>query len=253
MINIALCDDQDIQLQYTDHLLREYLERRKLTASIHTFSSGAELLSRTEQIGPFDLFLIDVMMPEMNGIETGIALRKMGFCGLIIYLASSPDLALESYEAHAFHYLIKPVDINKFSEVMDEALSLIKKHFDRNLMVKTKKSIVLLPFNRIKYTELKNRCINYCLCDGSTVTSVTLTIAFREAMQTLLADPRFQLCGASFLVNLRYIKMIEKDGAVFFDDQKLTLPKSACSALRKAWSGYWMQEGNPEKQPEGKA
>ena len=61
-------------------------------------------------------------MPEMSGIELGIRLRELGCRGTIIYLTVSPDFAVDSYDARAFHYLLKPVKSTRLFEVLDQAL-----------------------------------------------------------------------------------------------------------------------------------
>ena len=53
----------------------------------------------------YDIVLSDVAMPEMNGIELGTALRMRDDTGILLYLTTSPDFALDSYRVDAFDYL----------------------------------------------------------------------------------------------------------------------------------------------------
>ena len=62
-------------------------------------------------------------MPGVNGIAVGLRLREMGAAGEIIYLSASRDFAVESYQAQAFFYLLKPVASDRLFPVLD--LSLI--------------------------------------------------------------------------------------------------------------------------------
>ena len=112
MYHIALCDDEALQRQITGELLEKYISGRKLAARVHKFSGGHELMNALYD-ETFDIYILDIVMPEMNGIELGLSLRRAeqqsGGEGAIIYLTTSPDFALEGYHAKAAAYLLKPV------------------------------------------------------------------------------------------------------------------------------------------------
>ena len=104
MIRVALLDDEKEQREFTAALLQRYLNQRPgLTVQVQAFQSGYELLDAAERLGGYDLYLLDVVMPEQNGIDVGLSLRKLDTLGLIIYLTTSPDYAVDSYLTNAFH------------------------------------------------------------------------------------------------------------------------------------------------------
>ena len=122
MLKIALCDDEPGQRSLTGGLLREYMEQRpSLAARLTVVSSGEELLEQAEAEGGFDLYVLDVIMPELSGIDVGVKLRELGSDAPIIYLTTSPDYAVDSYLAQAFYYILKPVDRFQLFEVLDRA------------------------------------------------------------------------------------------------------------------------------------
>ena len=68
-----------------------------------------------------------------------------------------------------------------------------------------------------------------------------MRLAFREELASLIADSRFFLCGASFIVNLSRIKSIEKSGILFFDGKRLAIPRTSLKPLRMAWTSWWLK------------
>lgn len=55
-----------------------------------------------------DIILLDIVMPLLNGMDTARELRAQDTAVKIIFLTSSPEFALESYEVRAQDYLLKP-------------------------------------------------------------------------------------------------------------------------------------------------
>ncbi len=240
MIKIALCDDEQKWRDEIKTLVSEYTsEHMDMPVRVSVFDSGEKLLEAAAKNGGFDIYILDVVMQEMDGIDTGIRLREMGNDGLIIYLTTSREYAVESYTAEAFYYLLKPVEKSRFFEVLERAVGAMGSRRSGSISVKTKADIRALRMDEILYVELAGKALRYYLRTGEIVTSVSSRISFSEATDVLTCDERFVKCGASFVINLYYVKSVEKDGVVFTSGKRLALPKKACSPLRSCWLDYW--------------
>lgn len=243
MLRIALCDDETAQRESTQLLLSRYFLIKGTSSKVSAFSSGQDLLNAIAETGPFDLYILDIVMPELGGIELGLAIRQTDTEGSIIYLTSTAEFALDSYKTRAFNYLLKPVAENTLFPVLDDAFKLQQNRKETNIQVKTKDGLVLLCTDNILFAETERRAVRYYLRDGSFITSTTTTGSFKHAIEPLLKDKRFHLYGASFAVNLHFIQMVEKTGVQLSNGHKLTLPKAACATLRTHWSDYWLEGG----------
>ena len=103
MLKLALCDDEAEQRAALIQLLRTYAaDRPELALKLSVFSSPRALLEAVEEDGAFDLYLLDIVMPELSGIDLGIRLRELDSSGAIIYLTISPEYAVDSYATRAF-------------------------------------------------------------------------------------------------------------------------------------------------------
>ena len=242
-MKVAICDDDSLCRAQVMDIALDYAEARKDKEVTFTmFSQPEKLLKASRREGPFDIYILDVIMPSMNGIELGQELRKAGCDGKIIYLTSSREFALDSFQVRAFHYLLKPIERESFYAALDEAISMLSTKADRGLIVKTKDTNARIAFNSILYAELYNRSVVYHLDTGKTVQSTSLRTNFADAVRELLLDPRFALCGASMVANLHHISMVETEGIVFQDKHKVFLGKKACRELRTIWNDYWLSE-----------
>lgn len=247
MLHIALCDDEDVQCALTGELLRQYMrERPSLAARLSVFSSAEALLGQMEDTDSFDLYLLDVIMPGLSGIELGLKLRELGCNSPIIYLTTSPDYAVDSYLAHAFFYLLKPVDPARLFGVLDQAAAQLEQCRSASVSVKTKDGLRRLPLDSLLCAELMGRTVRYTLVGGETVDSVTLRGSFSRQMAPLLADQRFVLCGASFVANLYYVTAVGKGELTLSGGLQLPLSRGVAAQVKKRWGDYWMEgDGQP--------
>ncbi len=244
-MRVAICDDESLCRAQVLDIATDYAEERQDTEIVfEMFSEPEALLRSTRENGSYDIYILDIVMPGMNGIQLGRTLRNDGIDSKIIYLTSSEEYALESFRVRAFDYILKPIEKDAFYTVLDEAIASIHIKKDRVLVVKTKENSTRITFDSILYAALSKRSIVYHLADGKTVESTTLRTTFTEAVGELLVDKRFALCGASMAVNMHHITIVENEAIVFTDTERVFLGKKACRELRTAWNIYWItQEG----------
>ena len=241
MLRIALCDDEEVQLHKMAALLKTYLQTRlSLKGEVETFQSGDALLEQVQLQQRFDLYLLDILMPQLSGIDTGRRLRALGADGEIIYLTSSNDFASDSYDVRAFFYLLKPVDAGKLFQVLDNAVEKIAQRQSSAVLVNTSNGPRRILLERIRFVERVGRCVRYYCTDG-TVDSQTIRVPFRDTVAPLLTDRRFYLCGASFVMNFQHVTGVNGQTALLDSGQTVALPRSAATEFKKAWGSYWLE------------
>ena len=102
---IAVCDDQIEELEKLTALLQAWQSDRRSDVRFQTFRSGGQLLdaARAER---FTLYLLDVLMPGMTGMDAAREIRSFDAAADIIFLTTSPGFAYESYGVRAAEYLL---------------------------------------------------------------------------------------------------------------------------------------------------
>ena len=244
MINISICDDETVQLAQTEAFLREYSARHpdtELTTAV--FSSGAALLEHLRVKGAFDIYLLDVIMPDKNGIELGMNIREADGDGHIIYLTTSPDFALDSYRVKAADYLLKPLDKEQLFRSLDGAVNNLEKKRRTFAAIKTKEGLRRVPIRCIVYGELAGSRIQYHLSDGSVIEGMSLRGAFQEAVEPLLEHRGFVLCATSFFVNLAFVEMIDPSGLRLAGDKTLPISRPLRREVTRRWMDLHLEGG----------
>lgn len=241
MLKIALCDDDRDQI---DKIKEHLLEYFKTDVNLTVFTNSRTLLDHVEWNGKelFDLYILDVIMPELSGIELGLQLRDMDISAPIIYLTGSKDYAVDSYNVHALHYLVKPVEKEKLFSVLKQAELLIERLKTHSITVNTSDGTVVIRTPDILYAELYERSARYNLINGDVVDSQKLRVSFQKAVSELLERDNFIMLGSSFLVNLHYIKKVGKKELILANKKSLTIPKGTRNDLLNKWMDYWMEE-----------
>jgi len=238
-MKIAICDDEAKCLENAKSYTESYADSREdKRLTFETFSHPEDLIYACEKNGGYDVYILDVVMPDINGIELGEKLRDMGLDGKIIYLTSSEEYSLDAFKVKAFDYLIKPLKKDSFFKTLDDVFAQISEKNDKYTIVKTKERTVKISLDSIIYAELSKRAVFYYLSGGKVIQSVTLRTTFPEAMTELTSDKRFVICGQSMLVNLDHITEIGNDSVVFGNNYRALLGEKNCRKLRSVWSEY---------------
>jgi two-component system NtrC family response regulator len=115
-IKVLLIDDEETLLEYlSKRLLREGF-------TVKATFSGEEALEAASS-EDFDVAVVDLKMPGMDGVQTQNGLKKIQkFLQCIVLTGhGSIDSALESGQQDAFKYLLKPIDYENLVETIKEA------------------------------------------------------------------------------------------------------------------------------------
>ena len=208
-----------------------------------TFSSGAALLEHLRFKGTFDIYLLDIIMPEQNGIELGLSIREFDLGGRIIYLTASPDFAVDSYRTRASDYLLKPLDKTHLFSTLDGIIEDIMRQCRDFVTIKTREGLRRVPLHHIIYGELVCRCVQYHLSDGSVIKSMSLRGSFQDAVAPLLEDHRFILCAASFVVNLHFVESIDSSALRLTGGGTLPVSRALRKEATSRWLDYHLEGG----------
>lgn len=118
---VAVCDDEQAQVQYINSVLSRWSSLSGYTCEVRVFPSAEAFLFAYDEDKAYDILLLDVKMGEMSGIELARRIRQKDSRAVIIFLTSYFEYAGEGYEVDALHYLVKPVPERKLLEVLEKA------------------------------------------------------------------------------------------------------------------------------------
>lgn len=197
MIKLAVCDDESFMLDEIVTRLSQYMSDKKKACTINRFASGRKLLESGET---FDILFLDVQMDEPNGMETARRLRERNYRGLLIFITVLKERVFDSFEVHAFDYLIKPLDDGHFQRTMERALKFLEQKYEKNIVIQRGTAYQIIPLSEIVYCEVLGRKIYLHRQSGETVDYYDKLEDLEKRM-----DSRFFRCHRSYLVNLDFV------------------------------------------------
>ena len=123
MIKLTYCDDSMLQRKAIDEWLRVYSAKKGVTIEGVPFSTGTDLLSAVQNGAAFDIYILDIIMPEMKGTEVAAKLREYDKKGKIIFLSSTAAFDESAQDVDCVGYLIKPIVAEQLYDMLDKAIS----------------------------------------------------------------------------------------------------------------------------------
>ena len=204
MLKVAVCDDSEIFSKNAADLIARWSDESGIPAEVSVFSNGDDLISAVAS-NDTDIIFLDIIMPLLNGMDTARELRQKNKAVRIIFLTSSPEFALESYEVKAQGYILKPVTYEKISEALDECAEALSTE-PENIILKTQNGFKKIYFHDIEYAEAQNKRVIFHLRGGKEICAADTLHSIEERFTE---EDGFFKCHRSYLV---YMPNVDRFG-----------------------------------------
>ena len=230
-MRIVICDDE----KRICSILKEKVKEICPYAEVITYTSGEELL--LDDIFP-DLLLLDIKMPGMNGMDTAKELREKGWRKILIFVTGEEDRVFDSFDLHAFHFLVKPITDEKLKEVLKSAVSELE-HMgkppadnDRYIDIRSGTSHIRLKLRKLLYAEVFNRKTILHTREGN--------IEYYGQLSALekLAGSDFYRIHRSYLVNMKYIERYDKAFVTLTGGDSIPIARREYDGFLRAYMEY---------------
>lgn len=230
MIRMAIVEDE---AKYADQL-REYVDRYSRqsgkTFEITSYTDGDELVESFQ--AQFDIILMDVEMPFLNGMTAAEMIRKTDPQVVIIFITNMAQYAIRGYAVDALDYVLKPVSYFAFSQRLERAVERMERRVAHYITIPVPGGAQKLEVARIYYIESQSHKLIYHTTDGD----FTSTGAMGE-MERQLEQYHFYRGNKGYLMNLAHVDGI-RDGCALIQGEMLPLSRARKKAFLAALTDY---------------
>lgn len=239
-MRIAVCDDDELELDHLSELMKEYQLSRMLSLECYFFHNSIDFLCEVKS-GEYDLVLLDVVMPGINGIKAAQELREKDRNVRFVFISLSPEYAVESYRVDAYHYLLKPVDADLLFPLLDKVEKELSARETRGFMVKNRGEVVGLAFSEIEYVEVINKKVFFHLTDDG-IHEMTAALADLEG--ELLTRQEFVKTHRSYIVNLNCVRVIGSNCVETIKGISIPISRQRHNQVQKAYMNFINRAGS---------
>lgn len=225
---IAITDDNPADIKYIRSVLERWADARSLSVRIESYPSAEAFLFQYEENPACDIILLDIEMSGMDGVTMAKRLREKNSTAVIVFITGYSDYIAEGYDVSALHYLMKPVDPDRFMKVMDRAVERLCRE-ERLLTVKTAHEMIRLPMSSVLFLEAARNYVTIHTEDRG-----EFVVRHRLGDFESELDERFLRLGRSYIVNLTKLYHITRNELSFPDGAVLPLPRGAYDTLNRA-------------------
>ncbi len=228
MLRIAVCDDEKSMGDYLKRLIEQRLADEK-DYGVEVFSSGAELLRHGSD---FDIFFLDIDLKDMSGIEMARSLRRESEA-VIVFVTALKEYAFDAFDVHAFQYLLKPIDEEKFFRALDGAIAECRPNKEAEpLVIRVKGIYRNVPRENILYAENEARKVVLHLKEEQ--------ISYYARMSELeeILGEHFFRCHRGYLVNFSAVKGYDTGSIQLRNGETILMAKQKYSAFVSAYMEY---------------
>lgn len=237
-MKIAICDDDRNELFRILSILADYQLERNMEFSYKPFESSVELSAEASH-ERYDIYLLDIVMPGLDGMELAREIRSYDKAADIIFLTSSSEFAVESYQVKASNYLMKPLQKDRVFEALDDIMRTRIEDRDSCIVLRSNIGVHKVRLSEIVYVEALNRKVIYYLKNNS---QITCAEKFAAVCNLLLQHQEFLLVHRSFVVNMNYIRSIDATDMCLANDSCIPLAQRRVPEIKRLYLAFQMEE-----------
>lgn len=232
MIHIAICDDEKDFVAHLTGLLRQYAAETGEEIKVTAYYDGMELIERYDTT--IDLIFLDIQMRLLNGLRTAEHIRRMDEKVGIIFLTTLTQYGLEGYKYRAEDYIIKPMKYVRLKAELDQWLKRRQKDDSAAITVANDSGRYKILLNSLRYAETFNRNLLLHTQQENIVCYKSM-----KEMEQLLLPKGFLRCHTSYLINLFYVKGVNKLEIELITGERIPISQPRRKEVMEKLSEYW--------------
>lgn len=231
-IKIALCDDDAKALPVIAGAAESAFTEKGIRTEIQRFTTGKALLQAMEQTR-FQIILLDIEMPGMDGIAVGKKIREKGDGTQIVYVSEAESRVFESFLVQPLGFVRKSNFLNDIAAVVELYVKTCAKDEKGDYIeFHTRSGILTLKSRQIRYIEGSRNYQLLYLEGKSEPAEVKMTM---EKLEAVTRPHNFIRIHKGYLVNYRCIQRISATAVTLQDGTQLPIGRSKAAEVKSKY------------------
>jgi DNA-binding LytR/AlgR family response regulator len=226
MIKIAMCDDEKEICSLYQTKLKTILSEQNIIGHIDCFSDSKafyELMDTTS----FDIILLDIDMPEINGLKIAQKMNTLEYKPILIFVTCHDTLVYQSFQYHPFGFIRKSYFDEEIRPVLMQAMEYKVKE-KMFFMFSFENETVKILLSDILYFESNGNYLMLYTKNETYKYRSTLTEVERE-----LSEHGFIRIHKGFVVNSKEVYRIGNNEITLINGTELPIGRSNKESVRQ--------------------
>lgn len=235
MIKIAICDDEKLAVDQHVKIAKDCLMTAGIGNEITTYTQSQNLLYDISDDSFFyDLILLDIEMPEINGMEISKQIKAYLPDVRIIFVTSHTEYAIDAFELSIFRYVPKNDLGTKLATAITDAARLIELEYGQEYVIQTANRMEKIPYKEIFYIRRDGK--NAVIISGYGISKV------RKSLQRVFEEldaPEFIYIDRGYIVNIIQIMKVSNATAYLKNGEQLPISRSHLQDVKQKINQFW--------------
>lgn len=217
VFRVAIIEDDDSDAENLIGCLNKFAVAEGVDLKAERYKDGLDFLEVTNI--KYDLVLLDIGIPMINGIDVARKLRTYAPDVPLVFITSMAKYAINGYEVDAMGYVLKPVNYEALAVKLKKAFR-IAEGGGTSVIVKDGFTSRMIKITDIYYLEVQTNHVFYHTTSGVYKERMPMVMAEKP----LLSSGSFSRCNNCYCVNLQYVTGFEGNVVVVGND-RLTISR----------------------------
>lgn len=237
MLKIAVLDDEKKYIQIIRNITGEVMPRLGFEYELRSYTNVNIFLTDFAEKECFDICLLDVEMPQMDGLEVARRIRRECATSTIIYITNYVDYAIEAFEVNAYRYIPKCCLEEKLPEAYRALGAMYQSEHQKVYSITTAARVERIPYREIYYIKKEGKYVRIVHQRGESRVRVTLAEVLEE-----LDGAEFLVIDRGYVVNINHVLSLKQQQILLKDGSVLPVSKPRLSQVRQEIMNYWGRE-----------
>lgn len=242
-MRVLVCDDEKLARDRLARLVSDIDE----VEVVGEAANGREAVMESQRLQP-DVVLLDIRMPEMDGLEAAGHLLRGEQPPAVVFCTAYDEHALQAFKVHAVDYLLKPVSRQDLADALERARSLNRVqlaalgdelHEDqkdgrrRHISARTHRGIELVPVDDIRYFMADQKYVTVRYGEGEVLIDETLKELEDEFGEQFVRIHRNALVSVNHIEGMEMANAGHHQVRLKDVEERLTVSRRHVAGLRK--------------------
>lgn len=220
-MKIAVCDDNKNDIEILKNMLFEIQEKWDMDFEISVFASGRELCEDLRK-NSYDIFLLDIVMEEFDGIETAKYIRTLTREAYIVFISSYDERMRELLRVGAIDFLDKPPSLSELEGVLRRIFDEITEQQEKYFLYKSQKTQNFVLLKDIVFIE----SMSYRARMHMRTSEFDINEGVGKIWSKIKSEDSFVMPNKSFIVNLKYAEVLSPKVISVLGGKEITIGRS---------------------------